>query len=275
MIYFNFFNLLKQDLRYEIISGWKKYFAAAILFILFSCSMLILYSQDMAETPTLGDFLLNILAGAPQSRASGAQVISNTSWILMAALIIYMTLGYPWEHLSGMGKHLLILSKSRISWWISKCIWIIASVFIYYSIALIVTLLFTIICGGVISFAISADTPYLFGFDRVSALNVPPWSIVRPAILLFAMTSAVCLFQLMLSLFIKPLFSYLVTLCMLSMSICFQRLYLIGNYMMAARSENFLSENGMNFWQGLVIAVCMVLFVMTVGSQIFSKTDVL
>ena len=53
-------------------------------------------------------------------------------WILNHLLILYFTLHYASDDLSGIGQQMIYRAGGRIKWWVSKCIWNFTSVVSYY-----------------------------------------------------------------------------------------------------------------------------------------------
>ena len=272
-----FKKFVKFDCKHGIGKQWSKYVGAIVLFTIFSLSLFSSYLSTPAASRklSLGDYLFNIWAGMSEYVPSPDNPIRIPAlWMLMLLWMFYLTLYYPYHNLTGIGKQLLIVSGNRYSWWFSKCIWIILCVLTYYSIGFAVTLMWTIFSGGILDLTVSK---YVLDFLKINQSNMPlgPYRLnVGTLLLPILVTTAICMIQLILSVLIRPIFSYLITVAYLFLSVYFQNSFFIGNYMMAARNTSF-SLSGMTPWHGAVIAVFVIIVSIVGGSAIFNKIDII
>lgn len=277
-----FTSFLWSDIRNGILRQWPKYLMTFLLFSVFA----VLHFLDIRITelsnpeylstpPTLGDYFLEILAGKPPFVLSEIPEIFNVPvlWTLMLIWLLFITLYYPYKDLMGMGKHMLVLSQSRTAWWLSKCVWAVLSVLAYAATAAAAVGLFAYLFKAEMSLRISAYLPEWLYFD-VNALLSPPWHMEGLLILFVAVAVAMCLVQLLISLVIKPVSGFVLLVVYVVAGTYFQTPWLLGNYLMAARSEYFV-RGGMCFSDGLALSLGVVFFAVIVGIFVINEMDIL
>ena len=85
---------------------------------------------------------------------------------------------------------------------------------------------------------------------------------------------AVNLMQMTLSLFVRPIYSYIITGVLLLASTYYQSPFLIGNYAMPIRSSRMV-ENGVNPIYGVLFSVGIAIISYLVGLLYFKRYDIL
>ena len=277
-----FFKFLRSDMKSGVLMQWKKYLITYFIFIVFS---IIHYldigiinlsnPQYLINPPTWGDYLLSLVCGSSKFDPSLAGTIFQLPvlWVILFLSVLFITLYYPYDDLMGWGKTALILSGSRSSWWFSKCIWVIVSVFCYIFTFFAATFTVASLSGAELSFRISEYLPADLGFDNTILIS-PPWQIGKLLVGFVAVIIALCLIQLFLSLLIRPIFSYILVSAYVVASAYFQSPFLLGNYAMAARSELFVTDN-VNFSSGILICIWSVGISVLIGNLVFGHMDIL
>lgn len=269
------------DVRNGIARYWWKYLVAFGVSLLFSLALSSELSRAQQQLglptapPTLGDCLVNLVAGIPRYVFdAGYPFPFPASWLLVFLLVAYLTLAYPYRDLMGSGRQLVLASGSRLSWWASKCVWAALSVLAFFLALGVGAVLWTVIAGGDLGLQVSAAAPTAlsFGIDR-SVLH--PWQVggwfFAAAVLV---TIALCLVQMLVSLVIKPLLSFVVTVAILFFSAFFQTDALVGSYLMAARSSYFVN-GGMQAPIGVAIALGIIVVAAVIGGLYFKNMDIM
>ena len=275
-----FYKLLTYDLRNGFRLGMTKLFIVLLLVIAF-CVDFYLQKQSVyffdAVTPsgTWIDYLFYIFAGMKEYTPSLTdEFIFPAKWLLLHLFILYSTLYYPDRDLSSMGLNILVRTKGRVAWWVSKTIWNVCYVFACYLIIFLFVYLFGLVVNEPISLEITpmfindllrADSP----FDTFST-NLVPIIILLPLLVSIALN----LLQMTCSLFIKPIYSFgLMGVILLASSYIMHPL-LIGNYAMPIRSE-YIVENGFQALTGVILSGVIIGFSFIVGSIYFKRYDIL
>lgn len=195
------------------------------------------------------------------------------SWALMMLLVTYMTLGYPYRDLMGFGQKVLISSANRRSWWLSKCVWTTVCVLLFWTVFLGVTALASMILGGGLGLEISPS------IEKVLRLRIPvrfnEMDYLAFLCSILPITTALCLAQLCLSLFVTPMISYLAMFSLLFLSaFYYQAPFLLGNYLMALRTPGFAGSGFHPAW-GVLLAVLLSMCSIAIGDKRFSHMDIL
>lgn len=270
-----FFKLLKFDLLQGIIKEYKKYIFF-ILLVLLACSEFSAVLRSFDEyTASCGDFLLYIYGGMCEYiPVPGIVFEIPYLWLINHILILYFTLNYMNNDLSGFGQQVIFRSKNRFSWWLSKCLWQVAAITTFYFISWVTIYIYLLIDNKEISFKISDFMPQIMGFgidvENFSHTNLNIEITVLP--LLF--TVCLGLFQMTLCLFIKPIFSYVISCIVCVSSAYYLNPLFLGNYSMAIRNDKLIS-NGVN----TIIGSMFIFFIGTISVVIglikFQKHNIL
>lgn len=260
-----------NDVRDGFAKEWWKYLLAAVMFALL-CLVLSVKSASELDARTLGDYLVSTFVGMKEYAFDPNDPFQfPAAWMLLLLLIAYGTLNYPYRDMLGFGRQAMLYSGDRWRWWVAKCLWVVASVFLFYLIGFVVVVLWTACLGGNMTLGVSRDLPSLLLFNS-HALPPYPWSVAGFLALLPLATAALCMIQLVISLVLKPIISFLCTVVILFFSAFYLTPWLLGNYLMAARSSAFLTH-GMNPELGAVFSLVLVADMVVAGAIIVNRID--
>ena len=276
-----FFKLIKYDLSYGIfnIKNLIKY----IIFILFftvACFEFngiinnIISYQDIAGT-SLGDVMFYVFGGMREYIPLPNEPFTIPYlWFLNHLLILYFTLHYASDDLSGVGQQMIYRAGGRIKWWVSKCIWNFTSVVLYYLVSFSTIIVFCLIKGNEISLTFSSFMRNIIYFGPKD-LGLETWDIALEVSLMpFLVTLALSIFQMALSLVFKPAFAFIFSSVMLISSAYYLTPYLIGNFSMAVRSSKVVS-NGVNLTDGIIATLVMIALGIIIGILAIRRYNVL
>lgn len=220
-----FSNFIRFDLKNGLLKAWKKYVIALFVFsCFFSFHFFRVYAQNIrlqksGETPlrfTCGDLLLSVLGGMKEFHyEDGEPFLFPALWIFVFLLLLYFTLRYPSENLSGIGKSMLILSQHRKTWYLSKCVWCVSFVLMYFAVLYLTAFLTCICLGGEVTLQPSEYAPAIL--NAGTYLKAPPWNILPELSLIPCMACGIALLQMLLTFFMRPIFSYILS-CVLLLS---------------------------------------------------------
>lgn len=186
-----FFKLVRFDLRNGLAAEWKKFLTALIVFLgFFSLHYLRVtaenvYLQRTGEKGlpfTCADFILSVLGGMRRvGSGEGNMEIFPALWMFFFLLLLFDTLRYPARNLEGMGKTMLLLSRSRRMWWLSKCVWCCCYVWAYFLLLYASAFLMALCLGGEMTLQPSEYAPSMLDAGR--HIKAPPWNM-SPGLLL-------------------------------------------------------------------------------------------
>ena len=273
-----FYKCLKYDLKCGLLKEYKKYVVAIGLFIIIGFDFFIKMSD--IEITVLDYFFYLFLGMEEYVPTPGNKFRFPALWVAVILYVSYITLYYPYKDLNGYGKNILLNTQSKKTWYLSKCMWVTVSTISYFLIGCVVLSLFSIISGAEITADVSSNAvikliPFITTEQNLFYNDAMYYKVT---LLHFILPVVICvmnnLFQLFLSLFIKPFFSFIFTVSYTIASAYYLKSFMLGNYAMIARSNIFIN-NGVDFAKGLIISLCVILVVIISGAVLFSKQDIL
>lgn len=289
-----FFRLAYYDVRNFLFGEWKKllvifsgFFVICLTFCLKEASIL----SGENSVGTFGDYWLYIFGGFPKVTEDSAIKIKNLKmlamWLAVLLYLFYTTLYYPFNDLTGYGQNVLTRSRGRRSWWLSKCLWNALTVLMFFCIGAAVVFLFCVVTKKPISLKISQGmythvfllddelaSGGLIDFDNPGVISHP--SHITGALIGMPLLTAVAIseLQMFLSLWLRPMFSFGVTVIILGVSAYCVSPFLIGNYAMPIRCDA-LMPNGVSPLTGTVILTSLIAFCVIAGDIAFKRYDIL
>lgn len=274
-----FIKLLWFDLKNGFLKN-RVLSVPAILFAILFCfdvsrKMMFFIHENPGLTISLGDYFTYIYGGMKEYIPSPTEpFMFPVVWTITMLAISYATLQYPFRDLQLAGQQILYRTKGRSKWWLSKCTCNVLSTLGYHMIFLTIMVLFCIIQKGDMSLHIHKEVlTSLFAIKKealTGRFELRWLHIVLPVFISIGLN----LFQMTLSLFMKPVFSFFVTLILVLSSSYLLSPYLIGNYAMAVRS-NTIIQNGVDLYAGLILCVVLITLSVIVGMAKFHHFDVL
>lgn len=221
------------------------------------------------------DYMMYIYGGMDRYvPESGNSFVVPVRWLVVFLMISFLTLSYPYKDMQGFGRQILIRTRGRRIWWLSKCLWNIVSVLIYHSLIFGAAALFSIVAGKGITGEINKELQYeVFQIAGDSALSDDiPWPL---AIIFLPVLVSICisLLQMTLCLFMKPVYGFLVTACLLISSAYYTSPYLIGNYAMSVRYDPVIKD-GVCIAAGLAVSLVLLPVFAGAGMIRFRRYDI-
>ena len=246
--------------------------------ILFACVDLLLNGRGdgTIETliPTFTDYIFYLFAGKTKFvPMPGVYFDFPALWTLFLALCFYLTLPYPLRELAGIGKNILLRTQSRSGWYLSKCIWVICCIALVFCMLFGVAALFTLLTGGSFTDTVSARVAQIAAVDALfTTLDTPDFGryLLLPPLMLIALS----LWQLTLSLLLRPVVSFLLSVAELLAAAFYMNRFIPGNYLMFLRAEPF-ETGGMNLPEGCLLSLWLALSAFIDGVLLFRRYDIL
>lgn len=267
------FNLFRHDLTNGVLR--RRYFAAAGLFLFPSLQMANLLLL-LEETGTWMDFLFYVFQGLePMVNLSSLKRVQlPISWLLMIGGCLFLNLDYLLHDLTSAGQQVLVRCNSRKTWYLSKCFWNTASCLVYFLIGIGTTLIVALLTGAEIvltdTTTITCSLFMLQNMVTLTSVQAVCIGLVLPLLTLVTINQI----QMTLSLYVKPILSFLVCISLLVIAIYANTPFAVGNGAMVIRSGYF-SESGID--PGIACGVCIVAYLACVvlGTIRFQHTDIL
>lgn len=271
-----FYRIVIHDIRTGI---YRKPYLLLMTFITWTLCTKAHAWYAMWDSAGIGDYLVYCMAGMePFQRGYGEGFQFPIQWILFWGCAFFSTLSYPRRDLTSYGQQILIRMDRKISWWISKCIWIVLNSVLSFLVYALIILIFATVNGVPLCFENQPElTLNLFVnyYELAPTLSLSGIKVISLSLLLpLAFLISAALLQLFLSLIIPPIFAFFITLSVLITSAFLTNPFLIGNYGMVLRSSS-LVEGGVTPTQGFLIFALLAIAVVIVGFHVIKRINIL
>ncbi len=274
--------LVLYDLRYGVLAKWYWLLLSFFIAVIGCISFVTVYTPMLEYESiefgnhwhvTLGDFFFYVLGGNKEYTLS--ELTNFTFPAIWKA--IYTILGYAafdWfsKDLRGVGRHILVQSKRRSIWWISKCISNIVFTTANFCVIVLTIYLFARLCGAADSLEVSSPTYRMLFVTEADEINAR--AVLSALLLSLLACITISLLEQALCLFVKPVFSFMIAIGILLASTYKKSVFLIGNYLMLARNGDLVSD-GVSIAFGYVLICSLFVLVLFAGTMLFKRYDVL
>ena len=247
-----FIKFLDHDLRYGIGRAKKRLIVTFIMFFFLSIyhfwtlRIFELTDPQYLESPvTTADYFLALIGGCGKvNLISGAEndFVMPTMWFVFVLWMQFTSLYYPFAELNGIGKQLMVLSGSRGNWWLSKCVWTIINTITNYLIVFAASAAAGLCFGAKPSMQANwyvSRELYMRADDLTSSTT---WNIWWVCLMTGFTMIVLALVQLILSLILKPVQSYLVLAGYLFAGGCIRSPVFFGSSAMGARDASAMCQ---------------------------------
>lgn len=219
------------------------------------------------------DYFLHVFAGLKPFNLMGNDKFQlPITWFLINMILFYFTGKYPYSEIyNNHGANVLMRGGSRNKWFLSKWMWSLLCVLIYYFVAYIFVLLFCFIAQVPISFK-AQQMDYK---DMLSPMiDCTMLDTVELMILPIISSMAAVSVQLLISLILKPLLGFAFMAVLYISSAYYFTPFLIGNCSMLARNSVFYI-GGITFRQTVIISLIMMAVSLIIGLFVFYRQDIM
>ncbi len=273
---------VRFDLRFGVLRLWWAFLPALLwgIFAVLRADAAYAAGVTMGECAasarfTLADVCLYVFGGMSRFiPAAGQPFEIPVEWMVWHVYLALLVSQYAYRNLCGIGQQMLIRFQKRRVWWVGKCVWSLVTVAIAYAVLFGAMAAGTAVCG-----ALSPNLSVWFGnvvkFPLTPGQCALGWSRIAVLVLLsFAVSAALCLWQTALSLLIRPLGGFLVSLVFLASSAYVPSPALFGNYAMWERSL-WLGADTFAPISGFLICLSVWMAAVALGGLLFAKKDIL
>lgn len=127
-----FGRMLKYDLRYGTVRRFGYYLLPLLLGVADAVRQVLNYYK-VRNPGTLLDHWLIMTAGTkPYQPNTMHSYRFPTIWLIMQAFMLLVVNGYTSGDLEEHGSVMIVKSRSRAGWWLSKCVWCMFSTLLAY-----------------------------------------------------------------------------------------------------------------------------------------------
>lgn len=278
-----FYRIFALDVRRSLLGRWKRFSVALLFFVLvtFACkisfSNAYLQSPELTPfaTPTLGDFLLYAFGGCDLYIFDLDRPFAIPfQWLLLILLVIYINFDLTEESSAGVNVQLLLRAGDKKQYWLSKILCITISTSLYFMLGVIVTLGCGSALGGVSSLEIDNLILNVMNLSSMVPREATSPAFIPTLLMVWFAILTITLLQQLISLFIKPIGSFLVMAVFLFLSAYFMKPFFFGNYAMIIRNA-LLCEGGVDAAEGILILSLVSLASIAGGCVVYDRKDIL
>ncbi len=270
--------LIKHDLMVGIGYSWKK-FIPIIMIMILACAQFYQETQLYLEAThqdlslSMADYLVDVFKGMEiyiPSKDDPFQI--PAIWLLLNVYLAYLVASYPAKDMASFGQQIMIRSQSRRKWWLSKCLWNIITVLVFYSLIFATIFVFSLLTGEV---TLVMHNEINEQVSEITTSHFTTGKLLEVVGVLTILTSmALSLLEMLLSFLIKAVYSFTIIVVVLSISAFYCHPLLIGNYLMIMRNNFIISNQGVDSAQGMVISLLIILLSTTIGYIKLKSSDI-
>ena len=278
-----FYRIFALDVRRSLLGRWKRFSVALLFFVLVAFACKISFSNAYLQSPqlspfaapTLGDFLLYAFGGCDLYIFDLDRPFAIPfQWLLLILLAIYINFDLTEESSAGVNVQLLLRAGDKKQYWLSKILCITISTSLYFMLGVIVTLGCGSALGGVSSLEIDNLILNVMNLSSMVPREATSPAFIPTLLMVWFAILTITLLQQLISLFIKPIGSFLVMAVFLFLSAYFMKPFFFGNYAMIIRNA-LLCEGGVDAAEGILILSLVSLASIAGGCVVYDRKDIL
>ncbi len=277
-----FIKNLWLDIKCGIIKKWYVFMLPCIISvgIFYNTWIQILKIGGVDEidvgSASLGDYLFSIYGGMNQYIPSPSTPFEvPVIWLVVFVISSFLVMNYAANDLKGVGKQIIVRAGKRPRWWLSKCIWNILLTAIYHLLMILTMVVMCLIYGIPLKMSINIQIQKILYNISVDEYRQEYLSLSIMVFILPVLVSiTVNLFQMFLTIYTMPIYSFLISCIIYLASAYLMNSILIGNYAMMVR-YGWLMENSVPYKWGYTITVIVSILIIIFGRICFKKKDLL
>lgn len=271
-----------QLFKHDFIEGiWKRkqYLLLAVLVSLVSCIGMNQTIQNLNLTMEAGkgslmDYWVYLTMCGKEYKLDLFSLFRvPVRWICLQIFALICIGNYVFEDMQHWGYQVLLRSKDRVWWWISKIIWCICLIVCYFLVCFLIVGIYAVIHGAAWSVHPSLAimrAACKAGFAKCSIKRLLCISVVQPVVL----SVFLGLLQMVLYLLIESMHAFVILFVILVISTYHKSWLLIGNWGIPYRMYP-IEKSGLDPVKCLLIIFFGILFCIFMGCLLFRKKDIL
>ncbi len=265
-------------IRYLLIGDLKNgigkrigYLIPAVFFGFYGAMILVLQGAG-SETVTFPAAIFECFQGMHILNTIEEVYSAPPFFILLHTWLAFAVSAYIYRDLKERGKVVFIRCRSRISWWVSKSVWIVGFVFAYY-LTIWISAFITVSVTGEGSFSLSEAwwNGYCMAEGNLPGqMEIVLYFLIVP----FVTSTALAMMQMFLSVWLSPIAGIVGQVFILLLSLCYCTVWLPGNYLMLRRSDIYTAQ-GIPPLPALLIDLGIFLAGLIGGMAVLRRKDIL
>lgn len=236
------------------------------------------YASDSRLTYQFREILLSMFAGGEPFLQSGSGSFP-TAWFTLFVCPLFLSFDYMHRDLTQFGIQTLSRSRKRTSWWYAKCAWNLMTMLFGYLLILIAAAVFCLIVRIPLSLSQNAGMlVYMsvnYSYYTASCVTLLTNSQLAALVICpFLAMAALSLFQMALSLMIKPLYSLMTSIGVLILSLGTDWVFMFPRTGMIMQNDIFVTD-GFKMIYGMTGCIIVILAAVFGGAFYFKHYDIL
>lgn len=274
--------ILAHDIRCGLLR-WRYLLAPGLVILAY------LYLGNRAAaiglSPSLGDMMLYAFGGADPVviRDLRDSLDFPFQWALIISGVLLLNLDYMLYDLTNLGQQVIVRSRNRSGWFLSKCAWNFTSTCLCFAAMLLMAVLGVLHFGGELSLVNSPGlSRYIGGKFLTGELSLTSWQTLMAGILApFVTLAALSMLQMTMCLFVKPVVAFLICQVQLILAIFWKSPFCLGEGSMVLRSSWVATDYfgpeyaGVSTCVSAVFALAVLVICVIVGVIRFRHMDIL
>lgn len=238
--------------------------------------------NDIKGHSSLLDLFAEIFHGCDpvgQNISPDIKIIVPYLWFSIFVFAVFISFDYMHNDLTQFGMQILSRTSKRRFWWISKCAWCYLSSIWFYLVFTLTAFLFAVLnnydvfdVDNVETINVLADRSVIYNYIGISELSLK--NILSILLMPLIVISTLNILQMLLCLFIKPMYGYLLIIGIVTFGIISDSLLAISRTGMVT-FNNMYFENAYNEKIGLIICVLINIICVVTGTIYFKKYDII
>ncbi|KXY52264.1 hypothetical protein ACFVXR_30145 [Bacillus thuringiensis] len=263
-------NIIMHDIKNifrKNLNKWILWFGCLIMLTIISIANLKITNQQNS----ILDLWFLLFEGVKNNQQSF--YIPPFSWLLIQIFLAYLMGDYVFKELKENSFYTLIKSQSRLNWFLGKIIWIIGTVSLFYF-TIIIILIFSSFWLDLNFTTWGEYSNYTFD-SNLTKLTNPINFFLLFLLSCFITSLLISIIQVILTLLIKPIYSFCIIVSILLASIYFSSSLLISKYLMAIHFATFFKNGifeGVNIFTYEIISFIFITFL---GYKYFNKMNLI
>lgn len=267
--------MLKYDLKNGIIQR-AAWLLLPIIIFLIALVRISSYAEFYDYGMNLGKCIFVALAGNSSIESAGKHFSVPILWLTIQMGCVLFTLEYPLRDLNLFGRQIIVRCGKRYKWWLSKCIWCVLSVLIYWMVGILMMSAFCLIKHFPLSLMINSETAasVLTDFDtdfKSFESGNAFWLLILVPIV---MSAVLCMIQMLISILKNEIAALCISVFVIVWSMCSLNPIAFLNYAMFQRMSLFY-DNGVNVYAGFTAALAIIVCIIVLGIYKFNRMDIL
>ncbi len=197
-------------------------------------------------------------------------------WLLLVGGCLFLNLDYLLKDLTNAGQQVIIRSKKRVTWYLSKCMWNICSCGLYFIIVVLTAFIFSVSTGGEITLH-SNPTALMLIFEEVCFEPISLFvedGLIISFFLPFLTVAALSMLEMTLCLIVKPASSFVGCMILLVVALFCPSPFILGNGAMTIRNSEIIAH-GISSGSAVQIALITIIVCVISGSLCFKQVDII